>query len=106
MSNHESIFTISLLDELNRNVKPNHWDVNEGETAKFTCTGIKSKPLWVFNKRYPLPWDITAKKASIIIQRVQLNHSGSYQCASLSRNLFGRFFIATATLKVFGKLLP
>ena len=94
-----------LLDELNKKIKPNHWDAYEGESAKFTCTG-SPKYIWVFNKRHPLPWDIRIQKQSIIIEKIQLNHSDTYQCGGInlySSNIFRPCFIATATLKVFGK---
>ena len=96
----------NLLDELNKRIKPIHWEAYEGESAKFTCTGSPHY-IWVFNKRYPLPWDITMQRRSIIINKIQLKHTGTYHCGGFylhdGSNIFRLQFVATATLKVFGK---
>ena len=59
---------------------------------------------WFFNRQYFISDDIRIVKHSIIIDNVQLNHSGSYQCVKVY--YFKRdylIFMASAELKVFGK---
>ena len=86
---------------------PQHLEVNVGETANFTCRVKKSRVVlgWVFNKMYPLSWNIRKENNSIITDYVRLNHSGSYSCTSYMYryNLFLEYFVATGTLKVYSK---
>jgi len=97
-----------LLDTQNRNIYPKYLEVNIGETVKFSCYG--DLPFWVFNRNYPLLHDIKIEKKSIIIEDVQLKHTGSYYCTAfmmdykkLAKLKLQTFLIATATLKVLGK---
>ena len=91
-------------DEMNKYIYPQHYAVNVGESAKFTCH-VSKVHVWVFNLMYPLSWDITHVQNSIIIDYVRLNHSGSYSCTGAKYNYkkMEFYFIATGTLKVFSK---
>ena len=92
---------------MNKYIKPQHFEVSEGQSAKFTCQVTKSSGsvIWRFNQMYPLSWDIRRENNSIIIDYVRLNHTGSYSCSAIKLNykLLQWNFEATATLKVFGK---
>ena len=57
--------------------------------------------------QYYISDDIRIENSSIIIDNVQLNHSGSYQCVkAYYHNILKVYdiFMANAELKVFGKL--
>ena len=86
---------------------PLHLEVNVGETANFTCRVKKLRRIygWVFNKMYPLSWNIRKENNSIITDYVTLNNSGSYSCTSYTHhyNIFIEYFVATGTLKVYSK---
>ena len=85
-------------------MKPAYSQVNVGESAKFTCySSSYNQPIWVFNQIYPLSADIRKVNRYILIKNVQLNHTGSYRCTFQDGiNFSRRYFIASATLKVFG----
>jgi len=90
-------------------------EVNVGDTAQFTCGWNKisnelSPPSWVFNKKYYISKDTKKVKNSIMINDVEIKHSGTYHCIDYEINFYSlvklkiqTFRVSTATLKVFGK---
>ena len=93
-------------DRTDAQIYPQYSEVLVGDDAKFTCRKSSSKVFttWFYNRQYYISDDIRVENHSIIIDNVQLHHSGSYQC--VKADYFQKkyaIFMASAELKVFGK---
>ena len=91
-------------------IHPKYSEVVVGSDAILTCGKSSSKFLlfitWFFNTQYYISNDTRIEDQSIIIDNVQLNHSGSYQCVKVyyhtTKNIYS-LYTTSAELKVFGK---
>ena len=104
------IYLLSIIVPSNKTdtqIYPQYSEVAVGSNVEFTCVKSSSKifTTWFFNKQYYISNDIRIEKHSIVIDNVQLNHYGSYQCVKAYYPTQTKFaiYMASAELKVLGK---
>jgi len=107
------MYCIILTDAENKWISPNYVEANVGEDITYTCRTRMPITYFKFNYNSTLPENAVITNKTLTITNIRQNNSGLYHCFGKRETrlqefkaLFGdKYFVATATLKVFGKFI-